>query len=103
MKFTELKSSLNEIKNCYYVCGKDAFLRQSSQKLIENACAPNLPDFNILRFDDENFNKNSFLDGCRCFPMGDNYRVVVVKAKNTKPILTIYFPNSGINRPSVKA
>lgn len=81
MKFTELKSSLNQIKPCYYICGKDAFLRQSSQKLIEKACAPNLPDFNILRFDDENFSKNAFFDGVRSFPMGDNFRVVVVKAK----------------------
>lgn len=82
MKFTELKASLKDVKSCYYVCGKDSFLRSSSQKLIEKACAPNLPDFNILRFDDENFNRNSFLDGCRSFPMGDNFRVIVVKAKS---------------------
>lgn len=82
MKFVELKSSLINIKKGYYISGKDGFLVSSAQKLIENACAKSLPDFNIVRFSEENFDIQQILDACLSFPMIDNYRCVVIKGGN---------------------
>ena len=79
MKFIELKSSLNIIDNAYYLFGKDAFLLSSAQKLIENACAPLMPDFNIARFNEEDFDVCKILEACSSYPLGDNFRCVVVK------------------------
>ena len=82
MKFVELKSSLINIEKGYYISGKDGFLVSSAQKLIENACAKSLPDFNIVRFSEENFDIQQILDACLSFPMIDNYRCVVIKGGN---------------------
>ncbi len=79
MKFVELKSSLNNVKNAYFILGKDSYLRNSAQKLIENACVKSLPDFNINSFDNENFDITKILDICQSMPLCDNRRVVIIK------------------------
>lgn len=79
MKFIELKKSLeNKVYNTYYISGKDAFLRDSAQSMIEKRCVSTLPDFNKLVFNDENFNINKVLDAFNSLPVLDKYRVVVL-------------------------
>ncbi|MBQ8792957.1 MAG: DNA polymerase III subunit delta [Clostridia bacterium] len=38
-----------------------------------------LEDFNLVKFDDDNFTMHGVLDGAEVMPMGDAYRVIVVK------------------------
>lgn len=85
MRFVELKQSLSKnILPAYLLTGKDDYLKESAQAMIEKACASNMPDFNISRFNDENFDQNKIVDCANSFPMGDKYRVVVVKGLGDK-------------------
>jgi len=79
MKFAELKSNLeNKICNVYYIVGKDAYLRDSAQQMIEKRCVNNFPQFNVSYFNDENFDIEQSLNACNSIPLSDKYRVVVL-------------------------
>lgn len=79
MKFAELKSNLeNKICNVYYIVGKDGYLRDSAQQMIVKRCVSNFTQFNVIRFNDENFNMEQIMNACNSIPLGDKYRVVVI-------------------------
>jgi len=84
MKFAELKSNLeNNICNAYYIVGKDTYLRASAQHMIEKRCVIHFPQFNIINFNDENYNIMQVLNACNSAPLSDKYRVVILN--NVEP------------------
>lgn len=75
-----LKERLSKgIKNTYLISGDDFYLFEKAKDMIINACKIELPDFNIYAFDDDNFSAKAFTDSCEVFPMGDVYRVIILK------------------------
>lgn len=75
-----LKLRLKENLECAYLLfGEDIELYSRAYKMILKKANLNLEDFNLVRFDDENFSMKGVLDACEVLPMGDDYRVVVVK------------------------
>lgn len=78
-----LKSRLNlKIDHLYLVQGDDFYLFDKALSMIKNACNLSMPDFNYAVFDDDNFSVDKFTSSCEVLPMGDEYRVVVVKGIN---------------------
>ncbi len=75
-----LKNRLKEnLANAYILFGEDFELYSRAYKMILKRADLQLPDFNLVRYDDENFSAKSVLDGCEVLPMGDRYRVIVLK------------------------
>ncbi len=75
-----LKERLSkEIKNTYLITGDDFYLFEKAKSMIINACGVQMTDFNICYFDDDNFSAKAFTDSCEVFPIGDMYRVIVLK------------------------
>ncbi len=90
MKFVELKKSLNnEILPFYIIKGKDVYLRNKAQEMIENKCVGSLKEINITRYNDENYNIESILTDLSAMPMMADYRVVVLKDINPKSSVDI--------------
>lgn len=80
MKFENLKTSLQkEIKPAYFIGGEDSFLVYWSLDLIEKACNLNFPDFNKVIFSGEDFDAQAIVESAQVMPIGDNYRLIVVK------------------------
>lgn len=69
----------NGFKNCYLFAGEDYELYTRGFSMILKRVDLQLPDFNLAKFDDENFSMKAMLDSCEVMPMGDEYRVVLVK------------------------
>lgn len=75
-----LKKRLGEgFKNCYLFEGEDYELYSRGLSMILKRAELSLPDFNYAKFDDENFSMKGVLDACEVMPMGDAWRVVLVK------------------------
>lgn len=75
-----LKKRLNEgFKNCYLFEGEDYELYTRGLSMILKRTALSLPDFNYVKFDDENFSMKGVLDACEVMPMGDQWRVILLK------------------------
>ena len=75
-----LKERLSKsIKNAYLITGDDFYLFEKAKSMIINSCGIQLRDFNICSFDDDNFNVKSFTDSCEVFPIGDEYRIIILK------------------------
>ncbi|MBO5021949.1 MAG: DNA polymerase III subunit delta [Clostridia bacterium] len=75
-----LKSRLKEgLSTAYILFGEDFELYSRAYKMILKRTDLQLPDFNLVRYDDENFSMKGVLDGCEVLPMGDNFRVIVLK------------------------
>lgn len=75
-----LKKRLNEkLENAYLLFGEDIELYSRAYKMILKKANLNLEDFNLAQFDDENFSMKVVLDACEVLPMGDDYRVIVIK------------------------
>lgn len=91
-----LKSKIKDgIKNCYYLSGEDFELYNRAYAIIMKNANLSLPDFNLTKFDDENYSMKSVLDACEVMPMGDEWRVVVLKnvekvSENDKKMLAEY-------------
>ena len=93
MKFVDLKKSLKEnIKPAYLLCGDDVFLLYKSLDLIENACTPNMPEFNKVVFgEDSSYTVQDVVESLQALPIGDVKRLVLIKdlnLKNTKENLS---------------
>lgn len=74
-----LKSRLaEEIKNVYLLTGDDFYLFEKGKEMIKKALYIQIPDLNINIFDDDNFSVKAFVDCCQLFPVGDNYRLVIL-------------------------
>ena len=91
-----LKTRLNEgFKNCYLFSGEDYLLFTRGFSMILKRANLLLPDFNYVKFDDENFSMKAVLDSCEVLPMGDQWRVVLMKniqkiSENDKKMLLEY-------------
>lgn len=95
-----LKKKLGEgFKNCYLFSGEDYELYTRGLSMILKRCELAFPDFNFAKFDDENFSMKGIVDSCEVLPMGDKYRVILVKnvqkiSENDKKLLQEY-----LNKP----
>jgi len=75
-----LKKRLAEkLENAYLLFGEDIELYSRAYKMILKKANLTLEDFNLARFDDENYSMKAILDSAEVLPMGDEYRVIVVK------------------------
>lgn len=75
-----LKKRLSEkIENCYVLFGEDLELYSRAYKMILKRANLTVEDFNLSLFDDENFDMKAVVESCDVLPMGDDWRVVVVK------------------------
>ncbi len=80
MKFQDLKHELNNnLDSVYIINGKDGFLRQKAQDMIETKAVSNLKDINITRYNDDNYNLDAILRDLEAIPMMADNRVVVLK------------------------
>ena len=83
MRFDQLKGSLkSKIEFCYFVVGKDAFLKDSAVSMITKRCVSNFLELNVSKFNDENYSLNSFLDSLFLLPFGEQKRVVILDDLN---------------------
>ena len=94
-----LKARLKEkLDNFYLMQGEDIYLYDRAFAMIKDCANINFPDFNITKFDDENFNMQAVTDACQMLPMGDELKIVLVKnisklSENDKKILENYLKN----------
>lgn len=87
MKFEDLKTSLtNGVKPIYLIEGEDAFLRESSLKLLKDAFLTE-PDFNLsnLSVDDVKQDPEVLFTAVQSYPFMGDYRFVVLRE---------YYPNA---------
>ena len=98
-----LKARLKDgLSNCYIMFGDDYELYLRAFNMIYKRAEINLPDFNFIKFDDENYSMQSVVNACEVLPMGDNYRVILVKnvekiSENDKKMLISYLNNPSPN------
>lgn len=91
-----LKNRLKEkINNFYLLEGDDYYLYDRAYAMIKKACNINFEDFNILKFDEENYSMQAVLDACEVMPMGDEYKIILLKniskiSENDKKMLENY-------------
>lgn len=75
-----LKNRLkNGIDNFYLVEGDDYFLFDKALSMIKNASQIQLEEFNISKFDDDNFSGKAVVDSTQVLPLSSEKRLVVVK------------------------
>ena len=75
-----LKARLSEkLCNAYLLEGDDLFLFDKAFSMIKKACNLTMEDFNFVRFDDDNFSVDKFLDSTQVLPLVDEYRLILVK------------------------
>ena len=75
-----LKQRLKEgLKSCYIMSGEDYYLYERAYDMIKKVANIQLEDFNLIKFDDENYSMKSVLDACEVMPMGDDKRMIVLK------------------------
>ena len=91
-----LKQRLKEgLKNCYIMSGDDYYLYERAYEMIKKVANIELEDFNLVKFDDENFSMKGLLDSCEVMPMGSEKRLILVKnivkvTENDKKLLEDY-------------
>ena len=96
VRLKKLKLNLKEkIENCYLFEGDDYELYSRGLSMILRASGVTLEDFNLVKFDDENYSMNVLLSACEVMPMGSPYRVVILKnvekiSENDKKMLQNY-------------
>lgn len=94
-----LKTRLSQkLENFYLLEGEDIYLYDMAFSMIKKSCNITMEDFNIIKFDDENFSMASALDACEVMPMGDEYKIVLIKnisklSENDKKMLENYLKN----------
>lgn len=70
------------LKNCYIMNGDDYYLYQRGYEMIKKVADIQLEDFNLVKFDDENFSMKALLDSCKVMPMGSDKRLILLKNIN---------------------
>ncbi|MBO5395170.1 MAG: DNA polymerase III subunit delta [Clostridia bacterium] len=94
-----LKTRLKEgLANCYLMEGEDFELYLRGYSMIMKRAALGLEDFNLVKFDDDNYSMKGVLDACEVMPMGDEWRVVLLKniqkvSEGDKKMLAEYLKN----------
>lgn len=75
-----LKNRLKErVETCYLLQGEDYYLYDRAFSMIKKACDISLPDFDLVKFDDENFTMKALVDSAEVLPFGSGKRLIVVK------------------------
>lgn len=75
-----LKTRLkNGLENCYLLEGEDYYLYDRAFAMIKKACNIAVPDFDFVKFDDENFSMQALVDSAEVLPLAGQYRLIVVK------------------------
>ena len=75
-----LKTRLkNGLENCYLLEGEDYYLYDRAFVMIKKACNIAVPDFDFVKFDDENFSMQALVDSAEVLPLAGQYRLIVVK------------------------
>ena len=91
-----LKNRLKErVEPCYLLQGEDYYLYDRAFSMIKKACDISLPDFDLVKFDDENFTMKVLVDSAEVLPFGSGKRLIVVKnvtkfSENDKKLLLSY-------------
>ena len=91
-----LKNRLKErVEPCYLLQGEDYYLYDRAFSMIKKACDISLPDFDLVKFDDENFTMKALVDSAEVLPFGSGKRLIVVKnvtkfSENDKKLLLSY-------------
>lgn len=67
------------LKNCYLMQGEDYELYLRGFSMLSKKADLQLPDFNLVKFDDDNYSIKAVLDALEVMPMGDAYRIVLLK------------------------
>jgi len=99
MRYEELKKSLiSKIETGYILHGSDTFLLNNSIKVITEACKLELPEFNFVKFNDENFNIDEVVSSLEMLPIMSEKKVVLLDFSNNLPkikydALVDYFKN----------
>ena len=79
MKTLKIRLKDEGLKNCYLMAGEDYELYLRGYSMIMKNAALEIEDFNLVKFDDDNFSMKAVLDACEVMPMGDQWRVVLLK------------------------
>ena len=75
-----LKTRLkNGVDTCYLLEGDDYYLYDRAFSMIKKACNIALEDFDLVKFDDDNFSCKALLDSAEVMPLGSERRLIVVK------------------------
>lgn len=75
-----LKKRLNDkLENAYILFGEDIELYSRAYKMILKRANLTIEEFNLSTFDDENFSMKAVVDSAQVLPMGDDYRIIVLK------------------------
>ena len=85
----------NKLENVYLFEGEDYELYNRGYAMILAKTEIKLQDFNVVKFDDENFSMKAVVDSFEVLPMGDEYRLVIIKNieklnENDKKMLLFY-------------
>lgn len=76
---TLLQRLSKKIEPCYLIQGEDILLYDKALELIKNACHLELEEFNLIKFDDDNFKTDTVIDTLNTLPMGSEKKVVLLK------------------------
>ena len=75
-----LKTRLSKkLEHGYLLEGDDLFLFDKAFSMIKKACNLIMEDFNFVRFDDDNFSIDKFLDATEVMPLVDEKRLILLK------------------------
>lgn len=75
-----LKTRLaKKLTNTYLLEGDDLYLFDKAVQMIKKACNITMEDFNLVKFDDDNFSIEKFLDSTQVLPLIDDKRLIIVK------------------------
>lgn len=94
-----LKTRLKEkLDNFYLLEGDDYYLYDRAFNMIKKASGITFEDFNLIKFDEDNFSMKALLDTCEVLPMGDDKKLILVKNvtkfnENDKKMLENYLKN----------
>ena len=94
-----LKTDLsNSLENCYILYGDDYYLYDRAFLMIKKRCTITIEEFNVVKFDDENFSMQGVLDACEVMPIADEKKIVIIKniaklSENDKKMFENYLNN----------
>ncbi len=75
-----LKQRLTKkIEPCYLIQGEDILLYDKALSMIKKACKLELEEFNFLKFDEDTFNADTFIDTLQTLPIGSEKKLVLLK------------------------
>ncbi len=88
----------NSLSNFYLLQGEDYYLYDRAFSMIKNRANIQLEDFNLSKFDDENFSMQAVIQSAEAIPMASDYKIILVKniskiTKSDENLLLDYLKN----------